>query len=338
MAAKRVTMADIGQKLGISKNAVSLALRGKEGISDALRERIIETAAEMQYEGFQQNKVQGCILALIPRYLGIREGGGFYHQVCFHMEAYAQSLGFQLIISSVSEEEEEALRPPALLDSITCIGLMTIGNLSQRYCQMISALGMRYVMVDQYYDAMVANSVTTANTAAAYQLTEHLLENGHRNIQYFGMRFRTASLNDRWAGYSRALNEHAIPVQTNSYTLCRDAGKDTMEKTLVRKAFGELEVLPTAIICGHDGTARDVIEIMAEHNLRCPEDISVVGFDNIQHADVLAMNLTTYHTPKENIAHAAIDLFLDTENLLPRKVSIFGEIIYRTSVRNLNVK
>lgn len=334
MAGKRVTMADIARELGISKNAVSLALRGKEGIGDSLRQRILDTAAAMQYEGFQQPKVNGCILALIPRRLATVESGMFYQQVSFHMEAYAQSQGFQLIISSVSEEEEENTRPPALLDSITCVGLMTIGNLSMPYCRMISGLGLRYVMVDQYYDDLITSSVTTANTAAAYQLTKYLIEKGHTNIQYFGTRFRTASLNDRWAGYCRAMGECGLTVLKNSFITTQDLSTRN-EPMLIGQAFDQLEEKPTAIVCGHDNTAKDVIGVLAARGLRCPEDISIVGFDNIQKPDVLALNLTTYHTPKANIAHMAIDLFLDTENALPRKVSIFGEIIYRGSVRDL---
>ena len=334
MAGKRTTMADIANELGISKNAVSLALRGKEGISEGLRRRIVETASALQYGGLQQQKLRGCILALIPRRLATVESGAFYQQLCFHMEAYAQSQGLQLIISSVSEAEEENPRPPALLGSIRCIGLMTIGNLSKAYCTMIGGLGLRYVMVDQYYDSLIASSVTTANTAGAYQLTEHLIENGHSNIQFFGMRFRTASLNDRWAGYFRAMHDHKLPILRNTVTWCQDAGGAT-ERSLVKSALDQLEALPTAVVCGHDNIARDVILTLGERGLRCPEDVSVVGFDNIQTPEVLALNLTTYHTPKVNIAHTAIDLFMQTENDLPRKVSIFGEIVFRSSVHAL---
>ncbi|HML46926.1 MAG TPA: LacI family DNA-binding transcriptional regulator [Clostridia bacterium] len=334
MASKRVTMADIARELGISKNAVSLALRKKPGIGDALRQRVLDTAAKMRYEDARQAKIRGCILALIPQGLTIGESNTFYQQVCFHMESYAKEQGFQLIISSVSEAEEEAARPPALLGGIDCMGLMTVSNLSRPYCKMISGLGLRYVMVDQYYDTLVANCVTTANASGAYQLTEHLIENGHRKIQYFGMRFRTASLNDRWVGYSCAMSDHGLPELRNPYTWRQDTAK-VDELAAIREAIDALDEMPTAFVCGHDRTARSVMEVLAQRGIRCPEDVSVVGFDNIQTPDVLALNLTTYQTPKVNIARSSIDLMLDTENRLPRRILIFGEMIHRDSVRDI---
>lgn len=125
---KTVTLADIARELGVSKNAVSLALRGKDGVSDAMRERIIAKAREMQYHGL--NKTQGVILALIPQRLASSESM-FYHQLCFDMEAHASALGYQLIISSVSAIDESLCRPPVLLDTVNCMGIITVGNLSR---------------------------------------------------------------------------------------------------------------------------------------------------------------------------------------------------------------
>ena len=135
MKEKKVTLDDIARELDISKNAVSLALRG---ISKELREKVIAKANEMQYQGL--GKVQGCILTLIPqRFTG--EGSSFYHRLCFEMEAYAASLGFQLIISSVSEMDEVQCRPPCLLSAVPCRGVITVGTLSRAYCRMIQKLG-----------------------------------------------------------------------------------------------------------------------------------------------------------------------------------------------------
>ena len=162
MKLKAVTLADIASEMGISKNAVSLALRGKDGVSKELRERIVAKAQEMKY--FGTAKMQGCILALIPQRFA-RAAGTFYQRLCFDMEDYASSLGYQLIISSVSQEDEKLCRPPALLSNVGCMGIITVGNLSIDYCRMIYSLGMRYVMADQFYDAVPVSSVVTANSS-----------------------------------------------------------------------------------------------------------------------------------------------------------------------------
>lgn len=330
MKYKAVTMADIAQELGISKNAVSLALRGKAGVSEELRTRVNEKAKEMQYSGV--SSASGCILALIPQHLA-SNASMFYHQLCFDMEACASARGYQFIISSISHAEESLLRPPALLSSVPCMGIITVGNLSKDYCKLISQLGLRYVMVDQYYDDVPVSSVTTANSAGAYQLTSHLIERGHRRIQFFGTRFRTSSLEDRYIGYSRAMRDHGLEVLSNPLLDRRDVDVESYD--LILQALEEMPVLPTAFVCGHDLTAHHIIRALDRRGLRCPDDFSVVGFDNILNFDIAALNLTTYDTPKTEIAHAAIDLFQHLDSRAPKRLQIMGEAIFRGSVKDI---
>lgn len=90
MKLKAVTLADIAGEFGISKNAVSLALRGKDGVSEELRERVRMKAQEMKYLGV--NKVQGCILALIPRRFA-RGASSFYRRLCFEWKHMPMASG-----------------------------------------------------------------------------------------------------------------------------------------------------------------------------------------------------------------------------------------------------
>ncbi len=326
MKLKAVTLADIACELGISKNAVSLALRGKDGVSKELREKIQMKAQEMKYLGV--NKVQGCILALIPQRIA-RAAGTFYQRLCFDMEAYASSLNYQLIISSVSSEDEQLCRPPALLGSVACTGIITVGNLSPGYCRMIYSLGMRYVMADQFYDDIPVSSVVTANSSAAYLLTSRLIECGHRSIQFFGASQRTSSLEERWIGYKRAMRAHHLPILSNRLS----DGSTNESRLLIVQALNELPELPTAFVCGHDVIALDLIGALQKRGLRCPDDFSVVGFDDVQTHEVQSLNLTTYRTPHSAIARTAIDLLHDEG--APRRVQLYGELVERASIKEI---
>ena len=326
MKAKAVTLADIAGELGISKNAVSLALRGKDGVSEDLRERVRLKAQEMKYLGV--NKVQGCILALIPQRIA-RAAGTFYQRLCFDMEAYAAGFGYQLIISSVSSEDEMACRPPALLGSVACMGIITVGNLSLGYCRMIYSLGIRYVMADQFYDDIPVSSVETANSSASYMLTKRLIENGHRSIQFFGASQRTSSLEERWIGYKRAMRDHQLPILSNRLS---DGSANESQKLIVQ-TLKELPALPTAFVCAHDVIARDLIDALGRRGLHCPDDFSVVGFDDVQTHEVQALNLTTYRTPYSAIAKTAIELLYAEDG--PKRIQLCGEVVERSSIKKL---
>ena len=335
MRTKSVTLADIARELGVSSNAISLALRGKEGVSEALRERIMAKAREMNYVA--QTPAQGCILALIPyRFTGAENAlyrSTFYHHVCFQMEAYAASQGCQLIISSVQPADEAALRVPQLLSTVPFTGIITVGNLSREYCRMILSQGLPYVMADQYYDDVPACSVVTANTSGAYLLTSHLIEKGHKSIQFFGMAFRTSSLEDRWIGYKRAMFRHGLRPQDN--LLLHSSSIDTDDSVLIPQALDELDEMPTAFVCGHDNAAHTLIRALAARGLSCPGDFSVVGFDNIQTSDIQSLSLTTYSTPKNAIAEKAVDLVLEGRARAPQRIQLYGSVIYRSSVRDI---
>ena len=334
MKRKKVTMGDIAEALGISKNAVSLALAGKEGISETLRKQVLQKADEMHYE--REEKAQGTIIALIPRRIAPAMGSGFFYQsLCFEMETYARKLGYLLILCSVSEEEEDALLPHPILRQIPCVGVLTIGNFSKAYCKMIQDTGLRYAMVDQYYDSIAVDSVNTDNSSAGYVMTEHLIQMGHKNIQFFGPARKTSSQADRWNGYKRAMRDYGLPILHNPFIDVPD--KDSVhEYEFVKSALDALPELPTAFVCGHDLTAKHVMDILAQRGLHCPEDFSLVGFDNIQNPNIAPTNLTSYRTPIEKIAVAAVEMVLDDRLIHPHRTLFFGEIIYRGSVRKIN--
>ena len=335
MRTKTVTLNDIAQALGVSSNAVSLALRGKDGVSDALRERVLSKARELGYGG--ASRAQTCVLALIPhRFSGAENAlyhSSFYHHVCFQMEACAAARGCQLIISSVPLADEQAAHVPPLLGAVPCSGIITVGNLSRDYCRMIQAQGLPYVMADQYYDDVPASCVVTANVSGAYMLTSHLIARGHRDIQFFGMARRTSSLQDRWTGYARAMREHGLEPLDNLLLHARSV--DTDDSELLPQALDALERMPSAFVCGHDTTAQTLINALQARGLRCPDDVSVVGFDNIQTPGILALDLTTYNTPKSAIAETAVELVLEGARHT-RRVELYGDVVYRGSVRDIS--
>ncbi len=330
---KNVTLADIARELGVSSNAVSLAIRGKEGVSESLRKQALQKAEEMGY--FRSDKIAGNIVALIPQRIDTHGGGGgFYQQLCFCMDSFARSLGYLLLTCSVSEYEEENRILHPILNNVSYKGIITIGNLSREYCRRLSELETRFVMTDQYYDDVITDSINTANSSGGYLLTKYLIERGHKKIQYFGQVRKNFSLADRWNGYKRAMRDYGLPILHNRF-IDADERDSTHEVEFVRQAIESLEEMPTAFVCGHDYTAKNIRDVLCTKGLTCPEDYSLVGFDNIQDAAIASLDITTYRTPLEQIAETAVRMILDTELIHPHREQIFGEMIIRNSVKDI---
>ena len=331
MRKKDVTLADIARSVGVSVNAVSLALRGKGGVSSDLRQLIIKTAGDLGYA--PKGPQKGSILVLIPQRNFIYSRGFFYH-VCFYVEQYAASLGYQLVISNVSAEDESALRIPPHLDMTNVAGIITLGNLLREYCKMIRDFGKPLVMADQYYDDIDVSSVTTANTAGMYLLTEHLIKNGYTAIQFFGKAGTTASLEDRWIGYCRAMARHGLTPLDNEYMHSSISAES--DSILIERALDGIGKDVNAFVCGHDVTASIVIDILGRRGLRYPEDYAIAGFDDIQDPGIQTLRLTTYKTPQKAIAETAIDLVLNA-GAAPKRIQLYGELIIRDSVKPIQI-
>ena len=327
-------MGDIAQALGISKNAVSLALRGKSGVSDTLRQQVVDKAREMNY--LSPDTATRCILALIPQRIALLGEGMFFQRLCLRLSTCAREQGMVLVFVNITEEEEAspALRPK--LDLKAFQGIMTIGNLSRDYCLSISERGLPYVSVDHSYSDLPINSVSTANESGAYCLTQHLISLGHRRIQFIGRPQRTSSLFERWTGFCHAMADCGLPAPRNLMVDAVSHEHDSeSEFPLVERALDAMDELPTAFVCGHDLTARNVIAALGRRGLRCPEDFSVVGFDDILPHDPAAIGLTTYRTPVSRIAAASISLLLSPHADAPQRIQIYGKIVRRDSVKDL---
>ncbi len=331
---KKVTMEDIAGRLNISKNAVSLALRNKPGISDKMRENVLKVANELNYGKIPAVPSVLNILALVPGRLSVRTANSFYAQVCFHMESYAKSLGYNLVIASVDPEEEAVCLPPSILKSIDFMGIIAIGNLSYNYITMLAKLGLRILLADQYYPSLPINSVTSANASGGYILTRHLIENGHKAIEYFGQKLFTSSLYDRWIGYSRAMTEAGLVVRENGYHYTR-SNHGEEDRRHIESALGKLDEMPTAVFCGNDHIAGELISVLEQKGLSVPDDISVVGFDDLEIPAVIIHQLTTYHTKKAALACTAVDSIIHYQPDPPKNISIYGEPVFRKSVKNI---
>ncbi len=334
MKHRGVSMNDIALALGVSKNAVSLALRGKSGVSDELRQRVVDKARELGYTPADNSA--SCILALIPQSLSLLGEGMFFQRLIMQLNTHARARGVILVCVNITGAEETSLTLRPLLGLSRFSGVMTIGNLSRDYCRRVSECGLPYVSVDHSYSDLPINSVTTANESGAYCLTRHLIENGHRRIQFIGRPRRTSSLYERWVGFCHAMADSGLPAPRNLMidALSREHDSEN-EYPLVERALAAMDELPTAFVCGHDLTAKNVIDALARRGLHCPEDFSIAGFDDIRQPGLAALDLTTFRTPVGQIAATSIDMLLGPRESAPRKIQIYGEIVRRGSVRDI---
>lgn len=334
---KEVRMKDIADRLGISVVAVSKALNGKSGVSEELRAKIRRTADEI---GYRHSRVK----SLAAR-SGVKTGNigvlaserfidadSFYLKYYRHISALMQQGDYYAFFHTLTAEDEEKLVIPKLLSQERVDGLIILGQLSREYTEQITESGIPVVFLDFYDDRNDIDCVICDGFYASFDMTNYLIRNGHRKIAFVGTVNATSSIEDRFLGYVKSLIDHGIHVSRN-YIL-DDRGPDGMDKVI------SLPVdMPTAFVCNCDQTASRLIKQLQAAGYRVPDDISVTGFDNSVYSSVSEPKITTIEVNTEAMAKCAVETLMKRINepsAVTGRISVQGDIVYKSSVRSLN--
>lgn len=216
--AKKVTMQQIANYLGVSKFVVSKALSGKGGVSEATKERVIEAAAQLGY--FSQRPVSKLIkterpaqsagtykqsvLVLMPNVRFQTKESLYWGRIIDGISAELEKRGIGMIILS----EQNADRLTGFINPEGIMGMIGVGEISSAMLLDIHRLGITMVLVDHEDDLIPLDSIFVDNYEATYRLTKQLLNGGSRDVAFVGNIHFSRSFYDRFLGYRAAIEEH----------------------------------------------------------------------------------------------------------------------------------
>ncbi|MBT2700475.1 LacI family DNA-binding transcriptional regulator [Bacillus sp. ISL-40] len=335
---------DIAKLANVSKSAVSLALNGKNGVSQKTREKVLRIAQEHGYiprpiikadQYFQPNTKLLRFIACTN--VGIvteqYESLPFFMELIHNLDKHIGSSGYSLTVSSISIEslQEEVSR---LEQEQKSAGILLLGtNLTPEQINIVANIQPNIVVLDTCFETLNVNFVVMNNVYGAYQAGQYLNELGHEQIGYVGSNTRMYNFDMRKKGFLQALTEHGLKIAENNYfslsptvISSQDAFKEKIKK--------RMDQLPTALFCEADYMAISVIKSLTELGIKVPEDISVIGFDNIFESQVITPELTTIHVKKDKIALLSVEkLIRQIENNDSDKIKLFvdTELIERNS-------
>jgi LacI family transcriptional regulator/LacI family purine nucleotide synthesis repressor len=335
---RKVSMQDIASRLGISKNAVSLALNNKQGVSEELRKMVFKAAEELNYGSLGDNKKRGnYILVLIPQY--ILNDKIFYYEIFWTIEKHTKDHGYHSIVSSVTKEMEEKLLLPDMFYEIDFSGIMVVGVVSRQFVKKLNSIGLPMVLVDNYYDDLPLNAVVTANIEGSYTIVKYLIDNGHKEIGFIAPITMTASFYERWCGYNRAMLESGLRVD-EKYCITKPSPIEVSltDSKQIQEFVNSLDKLPTAWFCGNDRIAITLTGLLIEKGIDVPGEVSIAGFDDIEASRLITPALTTMNVNKALLGVKAVDLLLKKikRNEEKEVIKIFSELAVRQSVKDLN--
>ncbi len=306
-------MEDIAKVAGVSKSAVSLALSGKPGISSKTRDKILRIVKETGYiprsmvkadQVFRVTNSLRFLVVIDSTFMSEHyHKQPFFMELIHYIEEQCRLIGYSLLFSTI--DINELARDIRLLqDETDNSGIILLGtNLTKLQIEEIMNVQRNLVVLDNYVDELNVDFVVMNNKMGVYQASSYLVDQGHRHIGYVQSAFRIHNFESRKQGFYQAQKDLGFQSEDNDLFTLAEQGE--FQKQMQERVNNNI-ALPTALFCENDYVAISVIKALTEVGIRVPDDISVVGFDNISESVIVTPELTTIHVEKEMMAIQAV--------------------------------
>jgi len=338
---------DIAKLAGVSKSSVSLALNGKPGISEETRMKIVNIAKQYGYSPRPYFKSEDIETSLkIIRFVACTNEGivtdtfqyqPFFMELISYIEQIVSSKGYSLILSSISPNNLSQ-QLSRLEQQQKSSGILLLGtNIS---AEQINALAKQYnnlIILDSYFESINSNFINMNNILGARQAGEFLVKLGHKKIGYVKSNIRMLNFDLRKKAFFEVLEENSIFID-NKYVYSMSPTNIGINQEFKNNILKQKDDLPTALFCECDYMAISVIKTLNTLQIKVPDDISIIGFDNIKEADIINPELTTVHVKKKEIAQYAVEKLINIiENKDEDKIKLLidTEIVERKSCKRI---
>jgi len=304
-------MEDVARRAGVSKSTVSMALRDKPSVSDALKARIVRAAAELGYEpGGRGREAEHAPLAFTLIYhttQPLDEPEGVTLGYVNGVRAFARERGIHLtILTDDARQDRPSISLPILAEDVQTDGLIIIGTQVNRKSPFIPwavERGIPIVALSRRWPGGPVSTVSQDHEEQARIAMEHLIALGHRHIGFVA---RTANMDFEWFAarvscHHRALDQAGLPYDEGLVAVDEDG-------RVAAKALLSRHPEVTAIMAIYDRVAIDVMRGLRELGLRIPEDISVVGLDNANPSPEGYPALTTVGFSHDHLGYLGAEL------------------------------
>ncbi len=253
------------------------------------------------------------------------------------VEHAAKSRGYQVSFAYAEESLEQQDRDIDRLRADRAAGMIIFPVSDVTYDESVWRLradGVPFVLVDRYFPDLDTDYVVADNLGGGYRATEHLLILGHRRIGFLysdKASLLTTSVRDRWEGYRRALQEYGCAY--DEALVCRQPPASPPGAHSYSDLFSQAAG-PTAIFAVNDNVALDVLRSTQRRGLRVPEDLALVGFDDLNYAAHLSPPLTTVAQPRMDLGLRAGNLLINRiegQGGPPRHIELPTSLVVRES-------
>ena len=338
MRDKRPTIDDVARQAGVSKATVSAVLNETGSVKDSTRERILQAIEVLNYRPTQLMRRGGArrwrSIALLTK----ESDNPYYGEIVTGARAFAHERGYTLLVVSSEGEHEAERRAVELLQAKDVDGLIATPVLDA-HADLTHFFDLRrrnfpFVLLEEVR-GVPASIVDVDNVEASRRAVEHLIALGHMRIAHLAGPTYSSHSHERVDGVRRACSASHLIFTDADIVPAGAHLEDGYRAGLELFGARAPSARPTGVTCYNDLVAIGLCRALTELGLRVPDDVSVVGFDDIALLGYLPLPLTSVRMPKASMGRLASELLIghieSKEPIPPQKVYLEAELVVRSS-------
>jgi LacI family transcriptional regulator len=335
---------DIARKAEVSPSAVSLALNNKPGISPEVRQKIFNIARQMGYKTFNGDKYHLINENITIRLLKIAKHGHivnerhnpFITEYMEGIETESKKRKYKLEVSFFDKIPIDEI--VSSQKDITVNGLIILGTeLSAHELNFFTELTTPIVFLDTYFPLSVYDCIDIDNADGVFRAIQHFYTNGHRSIGLVKSSIETRNFKMREHGFIESMEYFSLPVKKEFISSVDPAFDRSIND--FGKFLDKSTSLPTAFFCMNDMIALGCMKALQKHNYKIPDDVSIIGFDDLPSGSLAEPPLTSIRVSHHQIGRRAVERLaekiISPGDNLPENILIPNKLIIRDSVRRL---
>jgi LacI family transcriptional regulator len=306
---RRLTMAEIAKEVGVSTTTVSKVLNQQPGVGAHMRARIQQVIEQHDYvqnhAARHLRKGQSGLIDLVI----MRLEGGYDLGIMHGIQDALEESGYRLVLFTTNEDEAiERLWLRRMLDLSTDGVLLLLPYERIGIANALQAQNIPFIAIgDRNEPTTSFPTIGSTIWLGGYTATEYLISLGHRRIGIITLPLHLMTSRARLAGYREALERANIPVDPSLICEGTYLLGDGIQQTL---ALLDQPDPPTAIFAGNDAQAAGIYQALYQRNIRIPDEMSVLGFDDVMYTAQMSPPLTTIHQPLQEIGKMAANMLL----------------------------
>ncbi len=332
-----ITIYDLAREAGVGIGTVSRCLNNHPSVSSPTREKVLTIAKRLHYQPHAHaqrlaSRKANTISTIIPFFTNY-----FFIEVLQGVQDKASELGIDLILYGVNNPAQAEYYLRRSLHGGRVDGVMFFSmKFPEAYVAKFQQMKLPLVIVDSFHESF--DSLLVKNKEGAMQATRHLISLGHRNIGMVNASLETVPARERLAGFKAALEEAGIPFSMDRVVISsngkqdgfnREAGYSSLKEMLSHDFSGN-GGKTTAVFIASDVQAMGALEAARELGVRVPEDIAIVGFDDIELAK--HAQLTTVRQPMHEMGTLAVQMLtnrMKNPDAAPNLSTFLPELVVR---------